>query len=648
MRARSVSRSLFSFSLLLTVAAASAGGCGSTPKSGGFGSLGSSSGGGGAGDDSGSGLGAGGGSSGGGLLIGASGGKDAGGDGAGGAAPATTLIDHCSTGAPSGLTAAKVQALLAGGSAGSMRYLYPYAHTVFPRGLISPTVMWDGASADFVYVHLKSKVFEYKGCLVPTAAGQVQIPQDVWTAASAHTSGAADPFSLSLTTISSSTVTGPVTEPIVIAPATLKGSIFYNSYQSKLVSTTGGAVLRIVPGQNVQVFLGQSGCNGCHAVSADGSRMVADPFMQSVGGSGASYTLTLGIAPNPAPLVANAPNGTFVGLTPDGKLYLGNAHPNNGFGGPRSGGPLAVGPVNSQLYETDTGNAVNNSNIPAGAMMPMFSPDGKQLVFNDLAIAGSAAGQGLATMAFDEQSRTASGYKKIFQVTDTSKYPGWPFFLPDERAVVFAIGAAADYSGSGAGLGVGGMVGLAGAPASDVYLLDLSTGTSTMLAKAMGFKTTQDAASNTTYLPFGASEETHHNYYPTVSPVAAGGYFWMFFDSYRHYGNVGLQRQLWGAAIDVLTDGRYTVDPSHPPFYVTGQELGTGNHRAFTALDPCHADGSSCTTGVDCCKGYCTNGVCGLPAQPRCSNTDEACGPGHACCNAQEPCINGFCAVVLQ
>jgi hypothetical protein len=33
--------------------------------------------------------------------------------------------------------------------------------------------------------------------------------------------------------------------------------------------------------------------------------------------------------------------------------------------------------------------------------------------------------------------------------------------------------------------------------------------------------------------------------------VAAGGYFWLFFDAMRHYGSLGLQRQLWGVAIDI-------------------------------------------------------------------------------------------------
>ena len=91
-----------------------------------------------------------------------------------------------------------------------------------------------------------------------------------------------------------------------------------------------------------------------------------------------------------------------------------------------------------------------------------------------------------------------------------------------------------------------------------------------------------------------------------MSPVAAGGYFWVFFDAVRHYGNLGLQRQLWGAAIEIAADGNYTIDLSHPAFYLPGQEFGTGNHRAFAALDPCKKDGNSCTSGIDCCGGFCS------------------------------------------
>jgi hypothetical protein len=166
----------------------------------------------------------------------------------------------------------------------------------------------------------------------------------------------------------------------------------------------------------------------------------------------------------------------------------------------------------------------------------------------------------------------------------------------------------------------------------------------------MGFRSPDDAQVEDTYLPFGA-EELHHNYFPTVSPVAAGGYFWLFFDAMRHYGNQGMQRQLWGAAIDIAPDGTYSADPSHPAFYLPGQEFGTGNHRAFAALDPCKKDGDSCTTGIDCCGGFCTDGVCGVPEVPRCSETDEACTSDADCCPPApgEPansCIAGFCAFI--
>ncbi len=47
-----------------------------------------------------------------------------------------------------------------------------------------------------------------------------------------------------------------------------------------------------------------------------------------------------------------------------------------------------------------------------------------------------------------------------------------------------------------------------------------------------------------------------------------------------------------------------------------GQELGSGNIRAFAVLAPCKANGSDCETGLDCCGGSCTMGKCGMPSEP--------------------------------
>src|SRR6185295_13556367 len=78
-------------------------------------------------------------------------------------------------------------------------------------------------------------------------------------------------------------------------------------------------------------------------------------------------------------------------------------------------------------------------------------------------------------------------------------------------------------------------------------------------------------------------------YYPTVMPVAVGGYFWMFWTSKRPWGNRvfgnpfqgpmipgvmlppglggsdAVKKRLWVTAIDIApTPG---ADPSHPGFY---------------------------------------------------------------------------------
>src|SRR5882672_1367772 len=178
-----------------------------------------------------------------------SGGRGSGGVVGSGGAPAVTPppppmimpvhIDECSTNA-AGLDAAATQKLMAGsGSAGMLRWLNPYDGTVIPRGLIAPLLMWDGATADAVYLHIQSSLFEYKGCLKPTGPNQLQLADAIWKQASDLTRGASDPFTLELTVSSGGTVTGPVAEKFVIAQATLKGSIFYNTYSTKLLNTLG-------------------------------------------------------------------------------------------------------------------------------------------------------------------------------------------------------------------------------------------------------------------------------------------------------------------------------------------------------------------------------------------------------------------------
>lgn len=584
-------------------------------------------------------------------------------------------IDACGAGNAAGLSADDAAKVMAGGDATGMRWLYPYDGTVFPRGILAPLLMWDGAPADSVYVHIQGPSFEYKGCLKPTADGQVQLPEDVWTAAGVLTKGGSDPYLVELSAMQGGAVKGPISEHLTIAQATIKGSIYYNSYSSKLAAAamamnmpagglgglfgmppglSGGVVLRIPPGGTAEVFTSSQNCNGCHSVSANGSRLLAQMI-----GQGTSYMLAPGGATNP-PAMNVSPSDAYGALYPDGSVYLAQSLvidvARSSF---TAGGAAAT--TDATLYRTDDGSVVANTGIPAGALMPMFSPDGSLLVFNDYAI---NAAHGLALMKYDVKTNTASDYKTLF--TDTDTRPGWPFVLPDDRAVVFTRTNGADFSGEGAGIAADMQTNVTGAtepPKSDLYLLDVASGTVTILAKAMGYATPEDAKAGTPYLPFGA-EELHMSYFPTVSPVAAGGYFWLFFDAVRHYGNQGQQRQLWGAAIDIAADGSYAIDRSHPAYYLPGQEFGTGNHRAFAALDPCKQNGDMCTSGTDCCGGFCyveeqkgdvgsePVGSC-TDHTPMCSKTNERCTSTADCCPpepGQTPntCIAGFCAVITS
>ena len=108
------------------------------------------------------------------------------------------------------------------------------------------------------------------------------------------------------------------------------------------------------------------------------------------------------------------------------------------------------------------------------------------------------------------------------------------------------------------------------------------------------------------------------DYEPTMMPVAVGGYFWVVFTSRRVYGNTiapgrkptviagdnptqdpwgsgaapSQRKKLWVAAIDV--DHGMKSDPSHPAFYLPGQEIESANMRAYAALAPCQQMGASC------------------------------------------------------
>jgi hypothetical protein len=499
-------------------------------------------------------------------TTGGDGSAQSGADGGGGF---VVRIDECLAGNGTGLDAETIGALLQGseGAQASVRWLYPYDGTVFPTGLEAPLLMWSdgGVAEDAVYVHLYSSSFDYRGCMKPAAAGQLQLSQRAWSIAGAGTAGADDPFTLEVTVLAGGRVLGPATEQILVAAGSLPGAVEYMTTGSKL-GVGPGLIIRAQALQSPRLVFGGAGCYGCHTISAGGTRSLA-----YANGIGTAFSVDPSGSGSPA-FLSTAAGAESAALTPDGTLYVPSAHP-TGIG-PKGYG---AGVASAGLYETATGALLGGGGIPTGAMTPAFSPDGTQLAFNDFAIGG---GKGLALMSFSVSARTASSYSGLY--TATTGYPAWPSFLPDGKALVFQIGSNTDFTGGGAGVS-GGASQIA---QGDLYLVDTGTHAATILSRAMGFAASGgDGSPGAMYLPFGPAD-AHQNYDPAVFPSPSGGYAWVLFDSMRHYGNMGTLRQIWVTALDVSPGGTYATDPSHPPFLLPGQEIGTGNFRPIAAPVP--------------------------------------------------------------
>jgi WD40-like Beta Propeller Repeat len=532
----------------------------------------------------------------------------------------------------------------------SLRLAYPYDGTVWPRGLLPPVLQWDGAGGDAIYLRIQSRGYVFEGCFAGAGApARFSIPEDAWIGAGEWSLGAADPTSVTLAVRTGGSITA-TSQQWSFALANIKGAIYYNTYGSpkalRQTPPAAGAVLKIVPGQaEPQVFLSIPGippvgpCVSCHSLSSDGSTMTANnhaypfgPFLSQ------SYDVSTGA---PSMLQSNLPESGFAGIYPDGSFLVTNGPPSPSTDNPSfpmgaNNVPALVGPAESNLVDTRTGSVLGRG--PAlHAQMPTFSPDGRSVVYNSFDDAG---GHGIYVSDFDSVTKTFSNKREVYR--DSVRYPGWPFVTPDGKAVIYVLGTRSDFvSQLPAGL-VPPPLGNAGRSNLRITYLD-----------ALGQSIPLDAANGSSggqvYLPAGAARDSDLEFFPTVSPIAAGGYFWIFFTSRRTYGNIStvgledpLSKKIWVTAIDIGAPPG--TDPSHPAFFLPGQELGSGNVRAFAALEPCKDDSSGCTSGTDCCSGFCTDNVCGPPRE--CSGIDERCVTRDDCCNPNPDiqCIAGFCA----
>lgn len=561
-----------------------------------------------------------------------------------------TLTDN-----PGNVPPATQGQLTGGGTADpAFKWLYPYDGTVFPRGINAPVLQTGGAGWDAAYLHISFSTLDYKGFYGPSTPERLALTAGIWKAITLSAQST-DTVKVELTKISGGKVTGPVTEGWTVAQGTLRGTVYYNSYDSPMAGSTG-AIMSVRPGQAAKVVI--AGCRVCHTVSADGSTLVA--ANEPAGGTATDRVWDL---KNNLNTLYDAPNRewAFGALYPDGSKFLRfGVVPDTGMAGagwaPNVRGLGQNGDLPSHLFDSKTGADLNATGQPTHMMMPIFSPDGKMVAFNHY---DTGTGHTIAVMSFDNKTNTFSNLKDI--ATMPNSYLGWPAFTPDDKFVFFAAGNNIEYDT------ISDDTSAVPNPTSDLYAAHVATATNAMQNEIDGFD-----ASGKFYLPFGEMNEGHLNFEPTILPEAVGGYFWVVFTTRRNYGNfvngdayVGPsgspspRKKLWVAAIDIDSQENPILkakDVTHPAFYLDGQELAAGNMRGFWALDPCEANGMSCQTGDECCTGFCRQQtgqdggmsfVCVPPSG--CAQEGEKCVTAADCCGASSgtQCIAGFCSTPL-
>jgi len=621
----------------------------------------------------------------------------------------------------SGLGQDVIDMLKAGGGSCTINAIYPYEGTVFPGGLQPPIVMWSGPS-EAAYLHFSyegSGIVDYQFAAMTTEPGQIQIPRDAWNEITRRTNRANLNVKLS---IKAGGAISTCTLHWRIASGNMVGALYYNTYQAPEPGLPGvGAIMRLTLGGNAEIYQQAAGaplvgpCYSCHSVSFNGSVLVASyhnytPFVQEFRVD--KFNVTADVMSPPAGTLHNA---NFGALTPDGSRILAMGNPQCTAGSdtfPRASNnfPLVEGSDVARMIDTATDQVMTAPGLDAAhyMWMPQFSPDGDKVVFNHAKAAGTGTDRTqLAVMDYNYDTNTFSNLRVIVNAPDFAPgqpggnyapvgagagpqpygsnmcvaeanpddpsgvgalpggscngpcYPAWPFFTPDGKGVVFSLTSEPDFAQAFPGRD---------APAkSDLWYVDVETLEVVRLDNAnRGLQPVDEV----------------NNYYPTMLPIAIGGYYWMFWTAVRDYGHFvhgrdpnappdsvaeAEKKRIWVTAIkpkavpnpnDELnpTPGPLT-DPSAPGFYVEGQSI-SGNVRAFAALNPCLDNGATCTSGLDCCCGYCTvpdgaaTGTCSCEP-PACAKTNEKCETSADCCppatpdEPQNSCIGGFCTYIL-
>ena len=540
---------------------------------------------------------------------------------------------------------------------------YPYDGTVFPRGLVAPEIMWSlGTPGDEYELHLVAPYLDLAILMTEDPPSRYTMAQPLWDTVVATAAGS--DAKIELRRLSGGTAYISAHETWHVADANLRGLVYYwNVSQGALLKAdlTIGQVSNVFTPGSSQFICGSAPCgsgnpralnsgllpdagppwedNGignrcvaCHSVSKDGSKLVGTFSKGGSSGPPGFVDLKTTLIDTIGDYTAS---GMLTAITPDGALAVMNTNDKH-----------------MHLVDGATGMTIAGGlDALTNACDPAFSADGKHLV-----MAGNCTGgtnfalefshSDLVLYDFDQPSQAFTNPRTVLASGGAGAALAFPSLTPDSKWIVFQGG---DYSRAKYGANQHG--------SDDLYVVAAQPGATPIRL---------DGANGAGILP---TDSMHLNYAPTVSPIVAGGYYWVVFTSPRDYGNrmvspqqappgdatYSNHKQLWVTAIDTTVGAG---DPSHAAFWVPGQDASSANMFGYWTLAPCKdtlndAGPSTCQSGFECCSGFCRDTGQGFVCTNNpggCSQVGEKCTTDSDCCGASSSlgCLAGICQTTTK
>jgi hypothetical protein len=452
-----------------------------------------------------------------------------------------------------------------GGAANAAHTVYPNDNTLFPPNISNLEVQWTpppgaGMYYDLAFSNVITDVHLYVGCTTVGTGCGAQLPQSVWRWISETNRGGNNNVELRVRALLAS---GRVSESapvrMLFAPDDIEGGIYYwtaagnanGIYRYDFVNGDRAPQAFYTQPDTPTNSAGEThSCTGCHALSADGTRLAT-----VLGGSHIADVLLLDVARRSvtaskiqrwAQLLSFSPDGTRLVASRDGAM---------------------------RLLSGDTLDSLDDLTTGGLATHPAWSPTGSGIVFTRPQTQTNSIWVTRGEIAWLPSTGTNTfGAPQSIVAAVMGENHYYPDVTPDGRYIVY------NRSVCPGGDETSGDCDAYDDPSAALWMVDAADthhAVTLANANARGATDTSDALTNS---------------WPRVSPfttqIAGRRVYWLTFSSKRNYGVrlVGQSRpQLWMVAVAV-PDGEVPMplsgDPSYAAFWLPFQDISTGNHIA--------------------------------------------------------------------